>query len=172
MPIPANSALANTSSLSAFGVFLPQAFEPAAAPVPPPAQEDAPLLRILVVDDHEVTRRAFSLTLSPICDVIYMAEDGEEALRALAHTHFDLVFMDVHMPRMGGVETVCRLRDSDLPGAATPVVAIAAGLSDADRRACVMAGVNGFAETPLEAKALFALVHLVIAQARAQDEAA
>ncbi len=125
-------------------------------------------LRILVVDDHEVTRRAFSLTLSPICDVVYMADSGEEALRALAQTRFDLVFMDVHMPGMGGVETVCRLRDSHIAGADTPVVAIAAGLDDGDREACLLAGMSGFAATPVEAKTLFALVAAVLADARAE----
>ena len=144
----------------------------ARAPIPAPDVESPQGLRILVAADHEVTRKAFSLTLSPVCDVVYTAASGEEALRALGTTRFDLVFIDVHMPGMGGVEAVCALRDSEPPGARTPVVAIATGLSDRDREACRLAGMDGFADTPVETRTLFALVRQVLAQAQALAEAA
>jgi CheY-like chemotaxis protein len=141
-------------------------------PVAAPSKATPEGLRILVAADHEVTRKAFSLTLSAICDVVYMAENGAEALRALQNTRFDLVFIDVHMPQMGGVEAICALRDREPTGARTPVVAIATGLSDEDREACRLAGMDGFADTPVESRTLFALVKQVLAQAEALARAA
>jgi two-component system sensor histidine kinase/response regulator len=141
-------------------------------PVATPSKETPEGLRILVAADHEVTRKAFSLTLSAICDVVYMAENGAEALRALENTRFDLVFIDVHMPQMDGVETICALRDNEPAGTRTPVVAIATGVSDEDREACLLAGMDGFADTPIESRTLFALVKQVLAQAQALAQAA
>lgn len=142
---------------------------------PMPPAEDAELpkgLRVLIVGDREATRRALGLTLAPICGIVHMAQSGEDALRALERTRFDLVFMDAHMPRMGGVEAVCALRDRELAGDRTPVVAIASSLSDDDREACGLAGMDGFAAMPVEAGALFALVKTVVAANRAELDAA
>ena len=144
----------------------------ARAPEIKPIAEPPPGLRILVVADHEVTRKAFSLSLSPICDIIYMADSGAEALRALETARFDLVFMDVHMPAMGGVEAVCALRDVEPAGVRTPVVAICSGLTDADREACLLAGMSGFASTPVESRSLFALVRSVLAETQQLAQAA
>ena len=141
-------------------------------PVVAPAKKPPKGLRILVAADHEATRKAFSLTLAPICDVVYMAETGAKALRALETTRFDLVFIDVHMAEMGGVQAACGLRDREPAGSHTPVVAIAGRLSDRDREACILAGMDGFAETPIEAGKLIALAMQVLAQAKAVVRAA
>ena len=83
-------------------------------------------LRVLIVDDHEINRKAFSLMLRPFCGRIVTAKDGQAALELLSINEFDVVLMDMNMPVMGGVEAVKRLRGSNGMNRNTPVVALTA----------------------------------------------
>jgi len=118
-------------------------------------------LRVLVVDDHTVYRQAFSLILQTVCREVVCAEDGLEALDRLAAEPFDLVLMDLAMPRLGGVAATRRLRGSSSRGRDVAVIALTAADSDADRAACLAAGMNGFVSKPVDARELLAAIHAV-----------
>ena len=80
--------------------------------------------------------------------------DGEAALRLLSEDGpFDLVLMDMQMPRMDGLEATRRLRASEkalgLP--AIPVIALTANAGEADRQACRDAGMDDFLSKPFRA---------------------
>src|SRR5690606_31457570 len=111
---------------------------PAAAPAPASSQEGAPpdaalgesndaedarALRLLVVDDHAINRRAIQLILQSFDCEIVMAENGLAALQACEGQVFDVVFMDVRMPELHGRETTRRLRKGGGPNAGVPVIA-------------------------------------------------
>lgn len=70
------------------------------------------MIRVLLVDDHEIVRQGLRLLLetSDDIDVIGEASDGAEALRAVADTQPDVVLMDIRMPRVDGIEATERLR--------------------------------------------------------------
>ena len=119
-------------------------------------------LRVLIADDHEVNRRAFALILGPLCERVVTVSNGLEALAALELSAFDLVLMDMNMPIMGGLEAVGALRSGKGPNAATPVVALTASVSDADRAACAAAGMDGFVGKPVEASELFTILDQVL----------
>jgi signal transduction histidine kinase/ActR/RegA family two-component response regulator len=121
--------------------------------------------RLLIVDDHEVNRRAFSLMLAPISTSITCAADGEEALELLSAEAYDLVLMDINMPRLGGIETARRLRASQGPSRDAAVIALSGSASDEDKRACAAAGMDGFVTKPVEARELFGAIALALAQA-------
>jgi len=61
-------------------------------------------LRVFAADDHEINRRVLVLLLEPLGVVLDLAADGEEALRRLMTTPFDVVLMDVQMPHLDGLE--------------------------------------------------------------------
>ncbi|WP_332772072.1 ATP-binding protein [Phenylobacterium sp.] len=124
-------------------------------------------LRLLIVDDHEVNRRAFTLILQAACDELSVAHDGIEALERLAAQRFDLVLMDLNMPRMGGMEAVRRLRAEPGPNQATPVIALTASVAPKEMAACKAAGMSGFVMKPVEAKELFAAIEQVLTDAPA-----
>ncbi|WEK57294.1 MAG: response regulator [Candidatus Brevundimonas phytovorans] len=171
----------------------PVATAPAAATAPAPAPAKAPPaetatvvepapseetlaeapLRVLVVDDHAINRRAIQLILQSMDCEIAMAEDGLAALEACARTPFDVVFMDVRMPELDGRETTRRLRAGGGLNAAVPVIAVTADTAPEDIAACTAAGMNYFVSKPLTPGALLgALSQVLNAAANAAESAA
>ncbi|MCG2665267.1 ATP-binding protein, partial [Brevundimonas sp.] len=134
--------------------------------------DDRPL-RLLVVDDHDINRRAVQLILQPLgCDIV-TAADGMIALERCAETVFDVIFMDVRMPELDGRETTRRLRAEGGPNARTPVVAVTADTAPEDVAACQAAGMAYFVSKPLTPPALLgALQHVLDDSAQAAEIAA
>jgi len=144
----------------------------AAAGAPVEEEEDRPL-RVLVVDDHDINRRAVELILAPLgCD-ISTAADGLAALRQCEAAAFDVIFMDVRMPELDGRETTRRLRAGEGPNATTPVIAVTADTAPDDIAACMAAGMDYFVSKPLTPPALLgALQQVLSATEEAQTVAA
>jgi signal transduction histidine kinase/ActR/RegA family two-component response regulator len=142
-----------------------------AAPADDTDGEDRPL-RVLVVDDHDINRRAIQLILQPLgCDIA-TAADGMAALRICEASCFDLIFMDVRMPELDGRETTRRLRAGQGPNAAVPVIAVTADTSADDIAACMAAGMTYFVPKPITpALLLGAISHTLSGSGAADDEA-
>jgi len=133
-------------------------------------EEDRPL-RLLVVDDHDINRRAVQLILQPLgCDIV-TAADGMIALERCAETQFDVIFMDVRMPELDGRETTRRLRAGGGPNARTPVVAVTADTAPEDVAACQAAGMAYFVSKPLTPPALLGALQHVLEEAAQAEEA-
>lgn len=169
-------------------VAAPQPPAPEPEPEPEPVEEtpsvvvsedaaddddDARPLRLLVVDDHDINRRAVQLILQPLGCEITTAADGLIALDRCAETAFDVIFMDVRMPELDGREATRRLRSGDGPNARTPVIAVTADTAPEDIAACQAAGMAYFVPKPLTPPALIgALQHVLNDAANAQSDAA
>src|SRR5512138_447818 len=85
-----------------------------------------PSLRILVVDDDDLNRRMMQILLTREGHHVDLAADGMEALDAVKYQEFDIVFMDLQMPTMDGVEASQRIRDWENGGRQTFIVALTA----------------------------------------------
>ncbi len=155
---------------------------PPSPPLPsPPAFEnvapdddaaDARPLRVLVVDDHAINRRAIQLILQAFDCEIVMAENGLAALQACEGQVFDVVFMDVRMPELDGRETTRRLRKGGGPNARVPVIAVTADTEPEDMSACLAVGMNAFVSKPLTPAALLdALSRTLDAAAESEADA-
>lgn len=116
--------------------------------------DDARPLRVLVVDDHAINRRAIQLILQAFDCEIVMAENGLAALQACEGQIFDVIFMDVRMPELDGRETTRRLRKGGGPNASAPVIAVTADTEPEDMAACLASGMNAFVSKPLTPAAL------------------
>lgn len=131
-----------------------------------PSAEEAPSpLKVLVVDDHDINRRAVQLILGAIDCEIEMAADGMAALQACARQAFDVIFMDVRMRELDGRETTRRLRASEGLNRATPVIAVTADTAPEDIDACMKAGMNYFVSKPLTPPALLGALQHVLMEA-------
>lgn len=83
-------------------------------------------LRILVVDDDDLNQRLLEMTLSKGNHRLVFAYDGYDALKTLEKDTFDLVFMDMTIPRVNGFEVCEHIRGGDFPNTRTPMVALTA----------------------------------------------
>ena len=103
-------------------------------------------LQVLVIDDDAVVGRSFDRVLSDKGYQVSTALSGEEALNSMNDTDFDVVFTDIKMPGMDGLEVAERIK-ARCPW--TPVVVITGyGTQDNEDRASVL-GVSGFVRKPL-----------------------
>jgi CheY-like chemotaxis protein/anti-sigma regulatory factor (Ser/Thr protein kinase) len=130
-------------------------------------------MRVLVVDDHDINRRAIQLILQPLgCDIA-TAADGMAALKICENTAFDLIFMDVRMPELDGRETTRRIRAGDGPNAGVPIIAVTADTAPDDIAACTAAGMTYFVPKPITPPMLLgAITHVMtMAQSEEVDEA-
>jgi len=84
---------------------------------------------------------------------VTVVSDGEEALRRLERDHFDIVFMDVSMPRLDGLEANRRYREKE-SGSRTPIVALTAHSRREDRLLCLEAGMDAVLTKPIDLKQL------------------
>ena len=109
---------------------------------------------ILVVDDN-ATNRMVAETLCEMFDCTSeSATDGIEAVEAARTGRFDLILMDIKMPRMDGVTATREIRK--LPqGARLPIIAMTANAFSEDRQRCVDAGMDDFISKPVIPEALY-----------------
>jgi len=132
--------------------------------------DDRPL-RVLVVDDHDINRRAIQLILTPLGCEVTTAADGMAALKACEAEAFDIIFMDVRMPELDGRETTRRLRAGSGPNAAVPVIAVTADTAPEDIAACEAAGMTYFVPKPITPQMLLSAVsHVLSAGAEDVDD--
>ena len=131
---------------------------PAAAPPQPseskPAAARKPAARLLLVEDHSGNRKVALKILDRLGYACDIATDGEEALSAIRSQPYDLVLMDVQMPRMDGLEATAAIRQ--LEGGARPVriVAMTANAMVGDRDRCLAAGMDDYLSKPFRYREL------------------
>jgi signal transduction histidine kinase/DNA-binding response OmpR family regulator len=122
-----------------------------AAPVPESGatlSESVPW-RILLAEDNPVNQKVEQLMLAQMGYRADLAGDGIEVLEALRRQAYDLILMDVQMPRMDGLEATRRLR-AELPAARQPrIIAVTANVLAEQREACFKAGMDDFVGKPL-----------------------
>lgn len=117
----------------------------------------APLsgLRVLLVEDNLINQRLATRLLEKLGHHVTVAEDGAEAVRLYREHRFNLVFMDLQMPIMGGEEATQILRTLDAPGKApVPIVAMTAHAMDEDRERCLKMGMDGYLTKPISLREL------------------
>jgi len=108
-------------------------------------------LRLLVADDNDDLRTALSLLLGNVGAEVETAIDGAAALARAVASPFDIVLLDVEMPRLRGPEVAGALRAR---GVETPIIAMTAHALDEERERCLSAGCNDVIVKPFDIGAL------------------
>ncbi len=113
-------------------------------------------VRVLVVDDHRTNRELVRLFLAGVGAEVTEAGDGEEAAQLAADWPFDVILMDLRMPKLDGVGAVCRIREQPGPNDATPILAFTADSEGMDKLGPL--GFQDIVPKPLEPGVLIAAI--------------
>lgn len=125
---------------------------PSAAPQSP--GDPPPPLRILLAEDIPVNQKLALRILKRLGYEADLATNGVEVLDALGRQFYDVVFMDVQMPQMDGLEATRRIRQK-LPNDRHPwIIALTANTTISDRDACLAVGMNDYLSKPIDMGAL------------------
>ncbi len=118
---------------------------------------------VLIVDDNATNRMVAAALCEMFGCTTETAEDGVEAVDAARSTRFDLILMDIRMPRMDGVEATRAIRR--LPGALgrVPIVALTANGDSEAARIYMAAGMNAVVEKPIKPDRLLETLQAVLA---------
>lgn len=108
---------------------------------------------VLVVDDNELNLEIISEMLKDMELNVFQAKSGEEAIELLSKNKFDLVFMDIQMPRMDGLETTKLIRQ-DKQFYSLPIVAMTAHAMEYDAQKSIKAGMQEHLTKPIDAGVL------------------
>lgn len=117
-------------------------------------QLDYSSAKILVVDDNAINRKVVTGFLQDTKINIDIAIDGEDAVAKVLSTHYDLVLMDVQMPKMDGYTATKLIKQNDKYNK-LPIIAMTAHAMEGDKQLSLDAGMNGHLTKPLDADELF-----------------
>lgn len=120
---------------------------------------------ILIVDDEPAILDLVRFTLEDAEVRVVEASDGVEALALARRVRPDLILLDVHMPRLDGLEA-CRQIRRDPALAQTPIVMLTAAGQEADRARGREAGADEYLTKPFSPLALLALVEALVPETR------
>jgi PAS domain S-box-containing protein len=114
--------------------------------------------RILIAEDGEANQLVAAAILRKAGYAVDLARDGEEALGAARTAAYDLVLMDVRMPRMDGLAATVAIRGLEGPAGRVPIIAMTAAVMPNEVARCLEAGMDGHVAKPMDLTALLAAV--------------
>lgn len=107
--------------------------------------------RVLVVDDHPINQKLMVNMLGKLGFTAEVAEDGSQAASLALSRPYDMIFMDLHMPVMDGLEAARKIRSSMKRDSGSPVIiAMTANVMDGIQARCLAAGMDNYISKPLK----------------------
>jgi CheY-like chemotaxis protein len=120
------------------------------APLIPVASPHQAKLRILLAEDNAINQKVASATLHRRGFQVTIVNNGLEAIEAIENQTFDLVLMDVQMPKMDGLQATAAIRRRETAsGGHLPIIALTAHAMQEDRERCLTAGMDDYAAKPI-----------------------
>jgi signal transduction histidine kinase/CheY-like chemotaxis protein/HPt (histidine-containing phosphotransfer) domain-containing protein len=124
--------------------------KPAAAPLPVAG------LHVLLVEDNKINRTFALALLTKAGHRTDIAENGLQAVEAVARTDYDVVLMDIQMPEMDGIQATKRIREMPSPKRDVPIIALTAHALAGAREEYIAAGMDDYLSKPVNPPALLA----------------
>jgi PAS domain S-box-containing protein len=110
--------------------------------------------RVLLAEDNALNQEVAIDLLQHVGLLADLAADGEEAVSKASENAYDLILMDLQMPKMDGLEATRRIRRMSLH-AMTPIIAMTANAFEEDRQSCLDAGMNDHIPKPVDPNELY-----------------
>ena len=128
-------------------------------------EEPIESIRVLLVDDTAGDCRLYGGFLSARGFLVTVASDGEQALTNALNGRFDVVVLDIMLPKVNGLDVLQRLR-SYASTRALPVITLSAEIGDEARAAAVVAGADLALEKPLSPSELESAIRIFVERGR------
>jgi two-component system, sensor histidine kinase and response regulator len=107
-------------------------------------------LRVLLAEDNPVNQTLAKRVLEKLGHKVHVVNDGKEAIEQAQAENFDLIFMDIQMPEMDGLEATMAIRAAEAgTGKHVPIIAMTAHAMKGDREKCLSAGMDGYLSKPI-----------------------
>jgi signal transduction histidine kinase/ligand-binding sensor domain-containing protein/DNA-binding response OmpR family regulator len=133
-------------------------------------QEAKKTFRVLLAEDNAVNQKLALRLLEKRGHRVTVATNGREALAAVQQQNFDVVFMDVQMPEMDGLEATAAIRaQEDGTGKHLTIIAMTAHVMQGDRERCLAAGMDGYISKPIKPLVLYDLMERLSVPATAVE---
>ncbi|CAI6049402.1 Sensor histidine kinase RcsC [Paenibacillus sp. JJ-100] len=112
-------------------------------------------LHILIAEDNEMNQLVLSKMIEKKGHIVDHAVDGKEALEAVKRNAYDIVFMDVHMPKLNGFEVTQAIKESLSSEDCPYIVAVTANALRGDRERCLKAGMDDYISKPIKSESIY-----------------
>jgi len=128
--------------------------------VPAEEESSSEKYHVLVAEDNPINQKLIKIVLEKLGLEVTLVDNGEKALQARIDGKYDMIFMDIQMPVMGGVESTHSIlayeKDKGLEH--TPIIALTANALPGDREKYIAEGMDDYATKPLDVKVLEGLI--------------
>ncbi len=119
--------------------------------------------RLLLAEDDPTIRRLLEVMLTRSNYDLDAAEDGQKALEMWEKGNYDLVLMDVQMPRLSGFEATVAIREKERTcGGRIPIIALTAHALKEDEERCIASGMDAYLSKPIDFRSCLELISQVI----------
>jgi CheY-like chemotaxis protein len=140
---------------------------PTAAKAPEPQKIPVPqgerIPHLLLAEDDPTIRQVLGLMLTKSNYLLDIAEDGQKAVEMWETGEYDLVLMDIQMPRLDGFEATSAIREKErMRGGHTSIIAVTAHASKEDEDKCLAAGMDAFISKPIDFARILQMIREII----------
>ena len=123
--------------------------------------------KILLADDNPINLDLTTRLLEKKGHEVTTAENGQEAVDLFLKGSFDVILMDLEMPKISGIEAARQIRAKEKASsigtpAYTPIIAMTAHDEETERTACLVVGMDGFISKPIDIKTLNQTIQEII----------
>ncbi len=113
-------------------------------------------ITILVVEDVVIAQKIAKMILQDLGCQVDIARNGHEAIKMTEVRCYDLIFMDIGLPDINGIEVTEKIREKH--GGKIPIIALTANSNSYYQASCLKAGMNDFIEKPLAKESVKAVI--------------
>lgn len=110
-------------------------------------------LNILIAEDNQINARVAQFTFAPIAAHLEIVDNGEAVVEQFENGNYDMIFMDVKMPRMDGLEATRKIREIEAQrgdGRKIPIIALTANNQYEQIEECLKNGMDAFLAKPMK----------------------
>ena len=120
------------------------------------------VLHVLVGEDNPINQQVMRAMLARAGHTMRIVDNGEDVVQAVSEGRFDVVLMDIQMPRLDGLEAARKIRAMEAPKGRIPIIAVTADAMTGARDHYVRAGMDGYLAKPLRFRELVATIESAV----------